>query len=217
MCASRTLFGAAEVVRSNGGTLTAPAPGRDAVAIVGDFLHSNQALYGLSGAEVSALHFLGESRSPANGLRMVRFEQQVNGLPVFQSDTRFIVAADGRLVRSVGLLVPSLTAAAAPLGQPITAAAALASAMNSVGITVDARAAQVANASGDGAKAEVVAHNPAIKDAVVSQLAVLPACAGDRRSRLVAGDLYLRRWRLVHAGGCAYRHAAVAQEYSQHL
>jgi uncharacterized repeat protein (TIGR01451 family) len=172
------LFGAAELVRNSGGTLTGPAPGRDAALIAKDFLRTNQALYGLNDSEVNALQFLGESLSPANGLRMVRFEQQVDGLPVFQSDSRFIVTADGRLVRSVGLLVPSLSKAAVPLGTVISADDALVAAMDSVGITLNANAAQLRNVADDARRAEVLIADPRISDAVVSELVYFPLAPG---------------------------------------
>src|SRR5215210_3635540 len=76
---------APEMVSGDRGPLSAPASGRPGIDIVRDFLRANSALYGLTGADVDALHFLGESVSPNSGLRMVRVEQRLNGLPVFQS------------------------------------------------------------------------------------------------------------------------------------
>lgn len=102
------LTGAAEVVRSSR-ALTGPAPGRDGVEIIREFIEDNSDLYGLSSADIDNLNFIGESLSRSSGMRMVRVEQVVNGLPVFQSQTRFILDREGRVFRSTGLIVPRAT------------------------------------------------------------------------------------------------------------
>ena len=105
---------APEMVSGERGPLSAPAPGRPGIDVVRDFLRANKALYGLTTEEIEDLHFIGESASPASGLRMVRVEQRIDGRPVFQSETRFILDREGRVWRSLGLLVPS-GAAATPI------------------------------------------------------------------------------------------------------
>src|SRR5205085_8524455 len=137
------LVGVPEVVSRPNGALTPPAPGRASVDIIRDWLSSNQALYGLSTAEVEGLHFIGESVSRGNGLRMVRMEQRVNGLPVFQSETRFLLDREGRLVKTLGVLVPNASALAPPPGKEMAPQQALVAAMASVGIDL---AAQSVNA-----------------------------------------------------------------------
>src|SRR5215831_800121 len=100
------LTGGVEVVKNDRGALTPTAPpGRAGLDIVLDFIRSHPDVYGLTPADINGLHFLGESKSRVTGIRMVRVEQRVNGLPIFQSDTRFVLDRDGRLIRSVGLLV----------------------------------------------------------------------------------------------------------------
>jgi uncharacterized repeat protein (TIGR01451 family) len=169
-----SLTGAAELVRSRQGALTAPAPGRTGAAIVLDFLKSNQALYGLSDAQLGALRVQGESVSRANGLRMVRLDQQVNGLTVFQSDSRFILDRDGRLVRSVGMLMPA--GAIVPQIKPISAQAALQAALATVDVTIAAAALSVANPL--ATSAEVVSNDPRISGPVPSKLVYFPAAPG---------------------------------------
>jgi hypothetical protein len=100
-----------EVVKNDRGALTEPAPGRSGLDIVLEFLRAHPDVYGLSPADINGLHH-GESRSRATGIRMVRVEQRVNGIPVFQSDTRFVLDREGRLIRGVGLLVPGAGAGA---------------------------------------------------------------------------------------------------------
>jgi uncharacterized repeat protein (TIGR01451 family) len=133
------LTAAPEIVSGDRGALSAPAPGRPGIDVVRDFLRANRALYGLTAGEIDALHFIGESVSPKSGLRMVRIEQRVNGLTVFQSETRFILDGEGRVWRSLGLLVPSgATASPLPTQPKVSAPEALARAMKSVGLTLDA-------------------------------------------------------------------------------
>lgn len=138
---------APEIVSGERGPLSASAPGRPGIYVVRDFLRANSALYGLTREEIDALRFLGESVSPS-GLRMVRVEQRRNGLPVFQSETRFILDRQGRVWRSLGLLVPSGAAVPPVTLARISARDALASALKSVG----AREEQVAG----GGESEMV-------------------------------------------------------------
>ncbi|HEV8580508.1 MAG TPA: M36 family metallopeptidase [Thermoanaerobaculia bacterium] len=131
------LTAAPEMVSGDRVALTAPAPDRSGIDVVRDFLRANHALYGLTEADVDALHFLGESVSPS-GLRMVRVEQRLNGLPVFESETRFMLDREGRVWRSLGQLVPSGATAPLPPQQPkVSASEALTRAMQSVGVGGD--------------------------------------------------------------------------------
>ena len=130
--------GTAEVVKNDHGALTEPAPGRPGVDIALEFVRAHPDVYGLTPADINGLRFIGESRSRVTGIRMVRVEQRVNGLPVFGSETRFVLDREGRLIRSVGLLVPGATGGAPPAAPGIGAAEALAAAMTSVGIKLDA-------------------------------------------------------------------------------
>jgi hypothetical protein len=85
------LSGGPESIRDRTGALSAPAPGRSTEAIVRGFLQQNGDLYGLSAADQADLVVLGDSPGGASGLRMLRLEQQIDGRPVFQSETRFVV------------------------------------------------------------------------------------------------------------------------------
>ena len=44
---------------------------------------------------------LGDSAGGYSGMRMLRVEQRVNGPPVFQSESRFLVDRDGRLQQNM--------------------------------------------------------------------------------------------------------------------
>jgi subtilisin-like proprotein convertase family protein len=99
-----------EVVASAGTPLTAPAPGRDGPAVVRGFLRAWPDIYGLSSEQIDHLEVLGESRQ--DGLTVVRLRQTVRGRPVFQSDTRAVLDREGRLLHTVGRLIPGIDEAA---------------------------------------------------------------------------------------------------------
>lgn len=115
--ATDKLTGSAEVVRAPGGALSdaSKAPTRE---IVLSFLRRNAAVYGLAPEQVDQMDVLGESLSRQSGLRMVRLRQTVHGLPVFQSEMRAILDRDGRLVRTVGRLVPGVDDRSVPAVSP---------------------------------------------------------------------------------------------------
>src|SRR5262245_40969754 len=170
-----SVTGGVEVVKNDRGALTAPAPGRPGLEIVLEFLRTHPEVYGLTPADINQLHFIGESRSRATGIRMVRVEQRINGIAVFQSDTRFVLDPDGRLIRSVGLLVPD-AGAGMPLATPgIGADAALMSAMKSVGIVLDQSRLQLEEG---GTELRVSTRDARIRDGVRSELVYFPAAPG---------------------------------------
>jgi subtilisin-like proprotein convertase family protein len=173
------LTGGVDVVRNPRGALTPPSGAANSRSVVMTFLQAQAALYGLSDDDLAALHYVGESVSPASGLRMVRLEQTVHGLPVFQSDSRFILDRQGQLVRTVGTLVPGASAAPAP-APAITASAAFVSAMQSVGIIVDpAAVATVPLGGAISDKSELrVSGDTAVAGAVVSRLVYFPLAPG---------------------------------------
>jgi uncharacterized repeat protein (TIGR01451 family) len=108
---SQTTGGPSEV-RNRRGSLTPAAPGRGSEDIVRQFLADQGKIYGLSAADLADLTVLGDSPGGRSGLRMLRMEQRIGGRPVFQSETRFILDRDGRLVSSLGLMVPNARALA---------------------------------------------------------------------------------------------------------
>jgi uncharacterized repeat protein (TIGR01451 family) len=172
------ITGGPEVVRSRQGALTPPEPGTDSLAVVTKFLHDNRGLYGLSGADLANLKSLGESDSPGSGLRMLRLEQMVNGIPVFQSETRFILDKQGQLVRSTGLFIPNASLAAGPLQNLIGADQALADAMQATGIALDAAQVSVVPGSQTNSNAVVQVDDGRILGTVNSWLVYFPLVPG---------------------------------------
>ncbi|HKY42534.1 MAG TPA: M36 family metallopeptidase [Pyrinomonadaceae bacterium] len=175
---SSPLTGGVEVLRSTTGALSAQAAGRNGEDIVRGFINANRDLYGLSPNDIASLKFSGESVSAGNGMRMVRVEQTVNRLPVFQSDTRFILDAQGRVMRSTGLIIPGVQTLALTFDELISAQAALSVAMNSVEIQIDPSQATLTNANADGTEVEIVANNPNISGIVTSKLVYFPLAPG---------------------------------------
>jgi subtilisin-like proprotein convertase family protein len=169
--------GSVEVV-SAAEALTPAAPGRKGFAIVKDFIQANAALYGLSNADIAHLHFIGESVSQVSGLRMVRVEQRVRGHAVFQSETRFTIDRDGRIIRSVGQMVPQATATATESAPTVSARKALAVAMESVSLKVDPAQMTEGKPAADSGKVEVHANSSRIKGAVPSELVYFPIAPG---------------------------------------
>jgi subtilisin-like proprotein convertase family protein len=174
------LTGAVEVLRNKSGALSAPAPGLSGDEIVRSFVRAQSGLYGLSRADIATLRFLGESVSPGSGLRMVRVEQVVNELPVFQSETRFILDSNGRVFRSTGLFIPNATATAPPVNtdELISAQEALASAMGTVGIQLDASQASLVETNANGTSTKVIANNEHVTGEVTSKLVYFPVAPG---------------------------------------
>ncbi|HEU4509008.1 MAG TPA: M36 family metallopeptidase [Pyrinomonadaceae bacterium] len=175
---SSPLTGAVEVLRSTTGALTAPAPGRNGEDIVRGFIRNNSDLYGLSPNDIAGLRISGESVSGGSGMRMVRVEQTVNGRPVFQSDTRFILDGEGRVIRSTGLIVPDTSAVSPDFARLISAQAALGVAMKSVDIEIETSQATIANRNADGTEVEIVSKNANIAGSVTSKLVYFPLAPG---------------------------------------
>jgi subtilisin-like proprotein convertase family protein len=172
------LTGGVDVVRSARGALTPPSGAVNGYSAALDFIQSHSALYGLSTGDIATLRLRGESVSRGNGLRMVRVDQVVHGLPVFQSDSRFLLDREGRLVRTVGTLMPGAATAATPV-PTITAADALVSAMQSVGIAIspsDITAAAQGPALSD--KTELRVADVRIGGPATSQLVFFPLAPG---------------------------------------
>jgi uncharacterized repeat protein (TIGR01451 family) len=129
------LTGAPTLVRNRKGALTAAAPGQSTEAIVRAYLGRHASLYGLSTADLGDLVVVGDSAGGKSGLRMLRMEQRIDGRAIFQSETRFLVTRDGRLVGTLGQMVPQARSTA-PVVDPsrlLTPAAAVTRLLASVG------------------------------------------------------------------------------------
>ncbi|MDP9190159.1 MAG: M36 family metallopeptidase [Acidobacteriota bacterium] len=149
------LTGAAELVRNNSGTLTGTSGG-SSESIVRGFLSQNRGLYGLSAGDLSDLTVLGDSKGGRSGLRMLRMEQRIHGRSVFQSETRFILDRNGRLVSSSGRMIPQARTAAGTINDAalITPAQAVSRLLAVEGQSVSAASLSVTPAGGEWMRLE---------------------------------------------------------------
>lgn len=119
------LTASTEMVDGDTAGLTEARPGASGESITRNFISANREIYGLGDSDIANLRFIGESKPLSGGLRMVRVEQMIDGLPVFQSETRFVLDRDGRLIRSLGLMVPTGELSAEPIESSLSAQEAL--------------------------------------------------------------------------------------------
>jgi uncharacterized repeat protein (TIGR01451 family) len=170
--------GAPAEVRNKRGALTGAAPGRSSEEIVRDFLLANGNLYGLSAADVADLVVLGDSPGGASGLRMLRMEQQIDGRPVFQSETRFLLDRDGRLLKSVGLMVPHARSFAPPVkpADLLTPAAAVSRLLQADGKTAAPAAFTVASET-EG-RIQLAENDPFVAGPVTARQVLFPLSPG---------------------------------------
>lgn len=109
---------------------------------------------------------------------MVRVEQRVDGKPVFQSETRVTLTAEGRIVRVVGGFAPQAAATAPAAQRLISAKEALVSAMASVKVQVSADLMSAAHTNADGSQTEVVPNDSDVPGNVPSKLVYFPLAPG---------------------------------------
>lgn len=171
------LTGAVEIIESLKG-VTPAAPGRTGEEIVRGFISANRKLYGLDEGEIANLNFIGESVSPDSGLRMVRVEQVVNGRPVFQSETRFILDRDGRIVRSLGLMVPNASGTAELLNDLLSPQDALERTMSQLGVPLDVAKMSIVSSKEDGYRTEMRVDDPRIGGRVTSTIVYFAVAPG---------------------------------------
>ncbi|HEU5181011.1 MAG TPA: M36 family metallopeptidase [Candidatus Polarisedimenticolia bacterium] len=171
--------GGAERVRSLRGRLTEGASGHPAAQTVLTFLHDQATTYGLDSRQADELEVLGESVSRDSGLKMVRLRQRVRGLPVFQSETRAILDREGRLVATVGGLVPGIQDDLAPDFQGLLPPEeALRHALASVDLDVDVARLHLRGATSSSGAVEVVSEDPRLPRPIHSERVYFPLSAG---------------------------------------
>jgi subtilisin-like proprotein convertase family protein len=152
--------GAIDALLAESGALSKAAPALSSEQIVRSFLADNHDLYGLSAADCASLVVIGDSPGGRSGLRMLRMEQRLHGLPIFETETRFLIDPQGRLWRALGAPVPTSTLAATK-SRPadlITPALALESLFAWQGLHLDA--AQVVEKRSSGDLIELQAPSP---------------------------------------------------------
>ena len=173
------LVGAAEVVRNRGGRLTGPAPGRASTTTVLEFFRDHAGTYGLDRQPAAGLEALGESRSRSTGLRMVRVGQRVKGLPVFQGESRATLDRDGRLVATVGRLVPGIQEELVPAAEGlIPPEEAVRHALASVGIEVESARLHAREAADSPGALDVDSEDPRFSRPIHGERVYFPLAPG---------------------------------------
>jgi hypothetical protein len=166
-----------EIVRvEGGGALAASIGGAQANEYtLRNFLTENAALFGLTAPQIEKLVKVSDYTNPAGNLSFVEFEQQVNDIPVFQGYVRGILAADGRLMRTTGLLAPGVRAGSLTTAPKLSAAAAVAAAAASIKVDVSPDSLTVAE---QGAGKQIVSQGP-FDEPIKTELFYFPIAPGD--------------------------------------
>lgn len=185
------ITGAPKFVTATKGFLTAPensapaAAGKTAAIVSADphrvlknFLNEHTALYG-HGAEVLAAATVTRDFTAApTGLRTTVWQQQVDGIPVFEAVLIAHVTAKGELVNVASQFLTNPTAAAGTAARgiaqtppPIAAEAALRIAAKHIGATLTAAAPATA---ATGAEQQQTFTAPELRDAATARLVWLP-------------------------------------------
>ncbi|HEV7508576.1 MAG TPA: IPTL-CTERM sorting domain-containing protein [Thermoanaerobaculia bacterium] len=172
------LTGAPTIVVNNQGPLTAAAPGQSSETIVRAFLAANGALYGLSAVDLADLAVLGDSPGGSSGLRMLRMEQRIDGRPVFQSETRFLLDREGRLVESLGQMVPHARSLAPSIdeGKLLSPADAVAHLLTAAGHA--ASAASFTVTGGHDGRLELAQNLDFLKGTITARQVLFPLAPG---------------------------------------
>ncbi|HST52838.1 MAG TPA: M36 family metallopeptidase [Pyrinomonadaceae bacterium] len=159
-----------EIVGTAGGSALAEAvPGASNEETLRGFLAENSALYGLTTQQVGQLRKVSDYTNPAGNLSFVEFQQEVNGISVFQGYVRGILSADGRLVRTTGLLAPGVSGEALSTVPTRDAAEAVVSAAATIHVPVEPGTVYVLDRAADG-RTMTVARGPFDEDTKVETI-----------------------------------------------
>ncbi|MDZ4289264.1 MAG: M36 family metallopeptidase, partial [Prosthecobacter sp.] len=143
------LSGSASQVQAVGRFLTKAVPGGKASQVVADFVGQHRALFGVDGGTLAKARVTREDVTPHNGMTTLVWQQQVDGIPVYESVLKASVTKNGELINvgSQFLSEPEqatgLTAAARAAlvaAPPVDSLAAVAAAAAAVGDQVEAKA-----------------------------------------------------------------------------
>ncbi|HJR07485.1 MAG TPA: M36 family metallopeptidase [Pyrinomonadaceae bacterium] len=128
----------------------APASGAGNEATVRAFLRRNAALYGLDARQVAALKKVADYTNPAGNISWVEFEQELNGIPVFQGYLRAALDRDARLARTTGNLAAGLNEVALSTDAQLSPADAARAAAKTLNYKLDPSSLRVNTVERDG-------------------------------------------------------------------
>ncbi|MFL6210657.1 MAG: M36 family metallopeptidase [Pyrinomonadaceae bacterium] len=169
-----------ELVSVNGaGALSAASPLANAEAheaTLRAFLNENTQLYGLTSTQAAQLTKVSDYTNPAGNLSFVELQQEINDIPVFQGYVRGVMATDGRLVRTTGLLAPVVNAGALPTTPALSATEGVAAGAAGINVQLDASNLSVLDRAING-RAQVVSRGPFDEDTKI-ELVYFPLAPG---------------------------------------
>lgn len=119
-------------------------------SIVRSFINDNPDLFGMKPQQVAGLRKMSEYTNPKGNLSWVRMEQRWNGIKVFRGETVAAFNSDGSLARMVGELTPGPEPGSLETSPKVSAAEAVVTAAESLGLTLNLGALTVKETSSDG-------------------------------------------------------------------
>src|SRR5262245_35055153 len=150
---------APEIVSVEGAGVLSSGDSTAREATLRGFLSENSAVYGVTQSQVAGFRKVSDYTNPAGNLSFVEFQQEVNSIPVFQGYVRGILASDGRLVRTTGLLAAGVNVRTLATTPKLSPGAAVAAAAATINVEVNADSLTVLNRSDDG-RTQIVSQGP---------------------------------------------------------
>jgi hypothetical protein len=160
-----------------GGALAAAISGQTNEYTLRNFMTENAALFGLTTKQIGQLVKISDYTNPAGNLSFVEFQQEFNGTAVFQGYVRGIFAADGRLVRTTGLLAPGVFANGLVTTPALSAPEAVSAAAASIKVDLNAGNLVLLGRSTDG-RNQIVSQGP-FEEATKTELVYFPLAPGN--------------------------------------
>jgi hypothetical protein len=103
---SHQYYGTPFYIRSTMAYLTNAAPGADAKAVAQSFVAANPALFEVDATELAKARMMRDFTTEHNGVRHLTFQQQINGVDLFECNVFGNVMADGRLINIGSTMLP---------------------------------------------------------------------------------------------------------------
>ena len=161
-----SLTNSPEVVQATGKgrKFLTPSSKQPRESIVRSFINDNPDLFGMKPEQVAGLRKIAEYTNPNGKLSWVRMEQRWNGISVFRGETVAAFNSSGEMVRIVGELTPGPEAQSLETSPKVSAAEAVVTAAESLGVTLNASALIVKETSSDGLTVTFHATEPFTDD-----------------------------------------------------
>src|SRR5262245_58905285 len=168
---------APEIVSVEGAGVLSSGDSTAREATLRGFLSENSAVYGVTQSQVAGFRKVSDYTNPAGNLSFVEFQQEVNGVPVFQGYVRGVFSRDGQLVRTTGLLAPGVRSASLSSEPDLSAAEGVVAAAHSINIDLPADSFSLLERSPDG-RSQLVSRGPFVED-VKTELVYFPRDPGN--------------------------------------